>query len=64
MAIDVYNVAGEKVARLEKANCPAGVTSELVWSVKEIASGVYVYRVRAESASGGKTVTKKLAVIH
>ena len=62
--IDVYNVAGEQVASLEKPNCPAGQTSEIVWGVKKIASGVYLYRVRAESASGSKAVTKKLAVIH
>jgi len=64
VTIDVYNVAGEKVARLEKADCPGGVTSEIVWIVKNIASGVYVYRVEAVSASGKKSVTKKLAVIH
>lgn len=62
--IDVYNVAGEKVAALEKADCPAGQASELVWRVRNVASGVYVYRVRAESAAGSKTIIKKLAVIH
>ncbi|PIU18944.1 MAG: hypothetical protein COT18_09520 [Elusimicrobia bacterium CG08_land_8_20_14_0_20_59_10] len=64
VTIDVYNVAGEKAARLSKSNCPAGLTSEIVWNVKNIASGVYIYRVRAESASGSKTVTKKLAIVH
>ena len=62
--IEVYNVAGEKVAKLSKINCPAGLTSEITWDIRNIASGVYVYRVNAESASGGKVVTKKLAVIH
>ncbi len=64
VTIDVYNVAGEKVARLEKAACPGGVTSELVWRVANVASGVYVYRVEARSASGTKAVTKKLAIVH
>lgn len=64
VSIDVYNVAGEKVAALSRGNCPAGVTSEIVWDIKNIASGVYVYKVKAESASGSKTVTKKLAVVH
>ena len=62
--VDVYNVAGEQVASLEKANCPAGQTSEIVWITKNIASGIYVYRVRAESASGNKAIIKKLAIIH
>ncbi|MCM2266656.1 MAG: PQQ-binding-like beta-propeller repeat protein, partial [Elusimicrobiales bacterium] len=64
VTVDVYNVAGEKVARLEKAACPGGVTSELVWQIKNVASGVYVYRVEARAASGTKAVTKKLAIVH
>jgi len=62
--IDVYNVAGEKVARFEKAGCQAGVTSEIQWDIDSIASGVYVYIVEAASAAGTKTITKKLAIIH
>ncbi|OGR72958.1 MAG: hypothetical protein A2089_14615 [Elusimicrobia bacterium GWD2_63_28] len=62
--IDVYNVAGEQVAALERADCPAGQASEITWGIKGVASGVYVYRVKAESASGSKTIVKKLAVIH
>ena len=57
VTIDVYNVAGEKVAALSKSNCPAGMTSEIVWSVKNAASGVCVYRVQAQSFRL-KTVTK------
>jgi hypothetical protein len=64
ITVDVYNVAGEKVARLEKTGCPAGLTSEIIWNIENIASGVYVYRLSAESASGSKTITKKLAIIH
>lgn len=62
--IDIYNVAGEKVARLEQPNCPAGSVTELVWNIKNIASGVYQYRVEATSASGSKSLIKRLAVIH
>jgi len=62
--IEVYNVAGEKVIKLEKANCPAGIASEIVWHIKNIASGVYIYRVEARSASGSKVITKRLAIIH
>ena len=62
--VDVYNVAGEKVARLERAGCPAGVTSEIIWNVKNIASGVYQYRLEAASAAGTKSIIKRLAIIH
>ncbi len=64
VTIDVYNVAGEKVARLEKKDCLSGVWSEIAWQVRGIASGVYVYRLQARTASGKKTVEKKLAIIH
>lgn len=64
VTVEVYNVAGEKVARLEKSSCPGGTVSELVWNIRNIASGVYVYRVEALSQAGSKAVTKKLAVIH
>ncbi len=64
VTIDVYNVAAEKVATLGKSGCPGGVTSEIVWKIANVASGVYVYRVEARSASGTKAVTKKLAIIH
>ena len=64
VTIDVYNVAGEKVARLAKDSCPGGVTSEIVWRVANVASGVYVYRLEARSPSGTKSITKKLAIVH
>ena len=62
--IDVYNIAGEKMARFEKQDCPAGLTSEIVWDMENIASGVYQYKVEAVSASGDKTIIKRLAIIH
>ena len=64
VSVEVYNVAGEKIIKLEKANCLAGVASEIVWNVKNIATGVYIYRVEAQSASGSAVVTKRLAIIH
>lgn len=62
--VEVYNVAGEKVAALERADCPAGQASELVWHIRGIASGVYVYRLEAQSSAGSRSIVKKLAVIH
>ncbi|MBI5744362.1 MAG: PQQ-binding-like beta-propeller repeat protein [Elusimicrobia bacterium] len=64
VSIDVYDVAGQKLARLEKANCPAGLASEITWNMGKIASGVYQYRLQAVSASGSKSVVKRMAVIH
>ncbi|MFH1619842.1 MAG: PQQ-binding-like beta-propeller repeat protein, partial [bacterium] len=64
VTIDVYNVAGEKIARFEKSNCPAGLTSEIVWNIGNIASGVYQYKLEAKSAAGSKSLIKRLAIIH
>ncbi len=62
--INIYNVAGEKIAVLEKNNCPAGVFSEIEWNIKNIASGVYPYTLEAVSASGKKMIKEKMAIIH
>lgn len=62
--LDIYNVAGQRVARLEKSDCPAGVASELAWNIRNIASGVYQYRFEAFSAEGTKSVVKRLAIVH
>jgi outer membrane protein assembly factor BamB len=64
VALDVYNVAGERIAHLEKANNPAGIVSEIEWKISSIASGVYVYRLEARAAGKSKAVKKKLAIIH
>jgi hypothetical protein len=64
ITIDVFNVAGEKVASLANSGT-AGNVVETVWNAGRIASGVYVYRVEAKSASGAKAeVIKKLAIVH
>lgn len=62
--ISVYNVAGEQVAELERTDCPAGQTSEIRWDISRIASGVYLYRLEAQSSAGGRTLVKKLAIAH
>ena len=62
--IEVYNVAGQRVAKLSRADCPAGVTSELPWNIRKIASGVYQFRFEASGASGKKFVVKRLAIVH
>lgn len=64
VTIDVYNVAGELIAHLEKANCPAGIVSEQEWNIGSIASGVYIYRIEAKTPTASKAIKKKLAIIH
>lgn len=64
VTVDVYNVAGELIAHLEKTGCPAGIVSEIEWEIGSIASGVYVYRVEANAGGTKKALKKKLAIIH
>jgi hypothetical protein len=64
VTIDVYNVAGEIIAHLKKADNPAGIVSEIEWDISKKASGVYIFRVEAKTISETKSVTKKLAIIH
>jgi outer membrane protein assembly factor BamB len=64
VTIDVYNIAGELIAHLSNPNSPAGLFSDIEWNISGIASGVYIYRIEAKSASGAKDIKKKLAIIH
>lgn len=64
VTVQVYNIAGERVASLEKNDCPAGEASEIVWNVRKVASGVYIFRLKASGAAGGQTVMKKFAIAH
>jgi outer membrane protein assembly factor BamB len=63
--IDVFNIAGEKIAHLENSGF-GGTGLDTKWDIKNVASGVYVYKLEAISKSTGekKYVTKKLAIIH
>ncbi|MFH2070878.1 MAG: PQQ-binding-like beta-propeller repeat protein [Elusimicrobiota bacterium] len=64
--IDVYNVAGELVAHLVRPgqDDDAGQVRQFEWDISNIASGMYVYRVEANSSGRKQSVTKKLAIIH
>lgn len=65
VTVDVYSIAGDLIAHLERADCPAGIVSGIDWSIGGTASGTYVYVIEAKGAGGGaKTIKKKLAIIH
>ena len=64
VTVDVYNVAGELIAHIEKTGNPAGIVSEMEWNISGIASGTYIYRIEARSGSKTKAIKKKLAIIH
>ncbi|MGC8866755.1 MAG: PQQ-binding-like beta-propeller repeat protein [Elusimicrobiales bacterium] len=62
--IKIYNVAGEIIKELEMKNAQGGLINEMVWDIRDMASGVYVYIFEASGSGGKKSVKKKLAIIH
>ncbi len=63
--IRIFNVAGEPVAELSESytDSDAGRWQEIRWDISSVASGVYIYRVRASGETGSDEVIKKTAVI-
>ncbi|MFH1380220.1 MAG: T9SS type A sorting domain-containing protein, partial [bacterium] len=64
ITIDVYNVAGERVAHLAGTG-QAGLVSQIAWDMKRYASGIYIYKIEAKAVYGNskKHIIKKLAII-
>ncbi|MBN2072152.1 MAG: PKD domain-containing protein [Candidatus Krumholzibacteriota bacterium] len=58
MRLDIFNVAGQRVANLVSRNMDAGV-HEIPWNAAGQASGVYFYRIMY----GDKRVTKKMILL-
>lgn len=62
--IEIYNVAGEMIKKLSKKDVLPGLVNEVVWDIRNMASGVYIYIFKANGSGGKKSVNKKLAIIH
>ena len=61
--IEIYNVAGEKVVVLEEDQAAPGA-GRTAWDIRDIAPGIYLYRIRFEYASGSRTTGwKKLVIV-
>jgi hypothetical protein len=63
VTVEVFNVAGDKVVEFKKSGFGASVV-HIPWTIRDMASGVYIYRVEAKSSARKDVVTKKLAIIH
>lgn len=59
VCLDIYNVSGQKVARLVDETKPAGY-HQINWDAKAMPSGIYMYRLTA----GSYTSVKKLMIVH
>ena len=64
----IYDVTGQRVARLASGSCAAG-TYALRWdgrdgAGRQMASGVYLYRLEAAAVTGNRIVqTRKLLLL-
>ncbi|MBD3234047.1 MAG: T9SS type A sorting domain-containing protein [candidate division Zixibacteria bacterium] len=58
VALEVYNIMGQKVATLVDGNMDAGQHS-VVWDASSQSSGIYFYKLTA----GGKALTKRMTLL-
>jgi len=66
VAIDIYTIAGERVAHLaENQDGSAGQTLSTVWRTGSAASGIYFARILVKDNQGGEVIrkTKKIAIV-
>jgi len=62
--LEVYNILGQKVTTLMDQVCTAGFKS-IRWNASELASGMYIYRIKTESLTDGEKFAsvKKMVLI-
>jgi hypothetical protein len=63
--LEVYNIAGQKVAELVNQDQSAGYYTVDFGTTGKLASGVYIYRINASDKATGKnfTETKKMMLL-
>jgi hypothetical protein len=60
--LSVYNVLGQKVAELVNSVQTAGYHT-VQWNATDFASGVYIYRLKADATDGTSTFTASKKMI-
>ncbi len=62
--VEIYDLAGYFVERIQFDNLMQGEVNEVVWDVNSVESGVYFANVKATKGSGWENKIVKIAVIH
>ena len=60
--IDIFDLAGEKIETI-KSNALGNVENEIIWSIKNIESGVYMARLEASDGRESAYKMIKVAVV-
>jgi hypothetical protein len=63
----VYNIAGNLVWKsdeLEFKEQDVGKTHVVEWNIKDVATGMYIFRLEGKNEIQKKNVIKRFAVIH
>ncbi len=56
--IDIYNLAGFRIARLEEKHQPAQSNLVTTWDIRDVAPGVYLYKISFETLDGRRRTGK------
>ncbi|MCX8010738.1 MAG: T9SS type A sorting domain-containing protein, partial [Ignavibacteria bacterium] len=62
ITLSIYNLLGEKVADVIQGEYIAG-TYKVQWLAKDVASGMYIYRIYAKSMNREYTATKRMMLL-
>ena len=60
--LTIYDALGQKVAQLVNASLQAGRYS-YQWDARNVSTGMYIYELRTNSATGGFVSVKKMIML-
>ncbi len=63
VTIDVFNLMGFRVAHLEDPGRPAGGNQVTTWDIRNVAPGVYFYRLALEAPDGRRTEFERKKIV-
>jgi len=63
VSIDIYNLAGMRVVHLEDRNRPPAGNLVTTWNIRDVAPGVYFYRLVIETLDGRRTELEKKKIV-
>jgi hypothetical protein len=62
ISIQVFDVLGDLIWETHEYNLYGNDYHESLWEIRDVASGLYIFRIEATSSGGTREVIKKLAI--